>query len=490
LARKGATPIPEGGSRRSEWSSSATRGTGNSVRQEDNHLYVTFGVSVPDFVGRPKGLVEGQDRTLDTGMGEAAATRGRPEERLGSLSGAPFGQKVRTYTSRVEDRQLRKALRKAGYPTSEEFTVMASPGLPATRSYVESPYTGKPQYGTEGHYDPRLMAMHPAELNYPDMGPYDQGLYQDLYGSLGEMGGEGPMYLQGEFLSRQDIGRRVLLGAGSGAGYPRMEGIGPSRLWGRLNPETGERSPVGGVINSLAPEGYDWKMWGRDLERVYGTERRARGGWMGPDHGDADEKRLSMELKRYERYLKAGGKDVGMEGWREMGSPVSGREIDALKSWWRKAGERFALMRGFERGSAEDALQIGEWIARAPESFVMRYLRFGGPIGLLLLATYSRDAGLMPSLLQFGVDELSKKGRPLNLDWKRMSGTTYDMMSLERQHHRELGDEPLLLAEANGFHPRDSYYSSWEEIDRIRIQRGAQDYDTVGLSERAITWGY
>jgi len=184
---------------------------------------------------------------------------------------------------------------------------------------------------------------------------------------------------------------------------------------------------------------------------------------------------MARRESNYQQFLadsKILGRDIGYEDWAMMFNPdkrTTMAQIDDLKSNPQKFFERVKLQRKYNKYGPEGLWEKGLWLLRAPESFFMRMARFGGPIGLTLISVFDRDPSILPAVAKSIITILSQKGMPLNLDWKRMSGTTYDMMSLERQHHRELGDEPLLLAEANGFHPRDSYYSSWEEVDRLRI---------------------
>lgn len=479
--------LPSGG-RPSEGDSSSRSAAGNSTEEGNNSYTIWFGVKAApgDYVRRASGAVEGQDRTLRyPGIGgPVAATRGLPEEVVGAMGGGdPMigGRKPPTrYTSAPIDPEVIGALREQKVYPYQEFEVTHD-ALPATQQGVHSPITGKIQYGTEGYYDARHFAAHPSE-NLESWGTRKD--YENLYDALAEAGEGGPRMDYGQSLSRMDADERVLLSGPPGD--PRL--TRPVAPGGRSSRDgvTWRGGERGGVINEQAPVGWDQEEWGRkDPERYYEAERRAERYAALREAGPEGE-----QMIRYERLRARGLLDMPFGEWREKGMPSTRAEIDAVTPKWRKALQRVGLQRKFDRGGVEDAWQMSLWIARAPEAFVMRYLRFGGPIGLAALSLFSRDATLLPAIVKAAVTELSKKGRPLNQDWQRMSGTTYDMMSLERQHHREQGDEPLLLAEAAGYHPRDSYYSSWEEVDRLRIRRGAQDYDTVGLSQRVITWGY
>ena len=130
------------------------------------------------------------------------------------------------------------------------------------------------------------------------------------------------------------------------------------------------------------------------------------------------------------------------------------------------------------------------WIQRAPESFIARMIRFAGPIGIASFLVFDKNAALMPAFLQFIVRALSAKGMPGNVDVRRAVGTiTRDTMSIEEQRRRDLGEDPLILAYTNGFHQPDSFYSSQEAVDRVRVQLGSRPFDHSGTREVVFTAG-
>ena len=517
-------------------SRTATGGTGNTIRESDRTFEVTF-KAVASYLTSPTQYREGQNRLADYGAyGIHEMTHGEPEVDLGSLGGGDPGigapMRRRRVVSAIRDRKERGRLARAGItPEILEYVTAGNRTLGGTLS----PLSGAHVLGERSL--PALIAAHAAEMSRVKAGAAEEGLGR-MFGNEAWVPGSGgaaaaasqwyrQMHDAGLSLSRMDDNTRVLLGippSGGGMDGPRIpDPVDPTPL-GRFHhvPPTPLESLEGegrywrgrgGAINAIPYAGVvppvpepSYRQGNRRAMRAIAQGEAAdilrelpsvpadspRGG---PTAGQSRARRHRRYLRQhrlYREFLDEHGIGATFNEWREMtgGRRATRKMVDDLKSTLEKARERALLQRGFDKWGPEGLWEKALWIARAPEAFAMRMARFGGPVGLGLLTVFDRDPTALPALLKTVISGLSIKGMPLNQDWMRMSGTTYDMMSLERQHHRELGDEPLFLAETNGFHPRDSYYTSLEEVDRLRAQRGAQDYDTVGLSQRVITWGY
>ena len=473
-----------------ESSRTATGGDGSGVTEDPTTITVRFEVH-GDMAARASQAVEGQNRTMRVGRYIVGTDRGSVDYHVGLAGGGPRDiggrAKYRTYEQRVADPTRRAELRALGLQV-ERTNYITSDTLPNTRRYVESPYDGSRQYGTEGYPDYEMVR---SRGTWPEAGPnIDPAMFDEALAAAksGELEWKGAMWdnegIMDAYADQKMSEYREMMSAhATRAAVEDQERRIRTGMWSLA---------AGGVpdVRRPPPDPYE-EPWWWEGERTGGMINRiAPDDWREPLGKMRAEKPDRME-KRYRKFLqKTGMNDLSMDDWMDLGAPYTNKEIDAIKSRAQKMVERIKLQRKFDKWGPEGIWEKALWITRAPESFLMRYLRFSGPIGLALLTMFDRDAGLMPALVQAIIDRLAVKGMPLNQDWKRLSGTTYDMMSLEQQHHRELGDEPLFLAEANGFHPRDSYYTSLEEVDRLRAQRGAQDYDTVGLSQRVITWGY
>lgn len=132
-----------------------------------------------------------------------------------------------------------------------------------------------------------------------------------------------------------------------------------------------------------------------------------------------------------------------------------------------------------------------EYFLRAPQSFIMRTLRFTGIPGLLAIGMYgSNNAAFMPALVQEVIKLLSTKGMPLNRDWRRnLEDETLGIMSLEHQKKRADGTDPLIIAQSGGFRPLDGVESNISEVDKTRFQYGGGGSTEAGIGRTVLSHG-
>jgi len=250
-----------------------------------------------------------------------------------------------------------------------------------------------------------------------------------------------------------------------GAHWEKVRNWEPPEPWGELGGRKEGHGRIvpepGAPINAMEIESQ------RGMGRHHGGGPRFEGAYGDPITNAADK-------ARWEAYKKT---------WRGR-AEIAGGWLSGAADWAFKRGEHRRL------DQWGDMLDKMTWMQRAGSSLAMRSIRFAGPAGLLALAYFSQNNAMLPAIAQFVLRSISVKGMPLNRDYVRAIGTiTRDEMSVERQRERDMGEDPLILAYTSGFSPPDSYYTSQESVDRIRVQLGARDTDFVGTREALVVPG-
>jgi len=303
--------------------------------------------------------------------------------------------------------------------------------------------------------------------------------------------------------------------ASGGAPYEDGEFNMPGELTMRQKMINWQRHPARAKKWSAAKAAWEEEEIRQERIRVdtmYGMRSLEEGGWLtdrptlplippsgGGDPGFATEvtprgKGINMDMLRADQRARSKGfKDhAAYVSWMERRAAAIKKHGAQGKTILEEIMAR-AIPRKF-RSSAAGVAAYGmdryTWMMRAGSSLAMRTVRFAGLPGLASLMVFSQNAAYMPAFLQFIVRMLTVKGAPFNQDAVRAVGTiTRDTMTMQRQRERDMGEDPLLLAYTNGFSPPDSYYTSQESVDRVRVQLGTRDYDHVGTREAIVVPG-